>query len=191
MPAPLWLPLAVPRALRAGRIEVFHGTNHMAPPLAPVPTVITVHDLSALWMPAHHTWRNRLLTVPQMLLSLHRAARLIAVSSCTARDLAGLPGVDPSRIRVIPEAPAPELKPPTPDAVKDLVRRLSLPRTFLLYLGDLAAALRSLLDDEELRARLRAAGPVRARRFSWERTAHETLAVYREAAAQQGWGVRR
>ena len=314
MPAPLWLPLAVPRALRAGRIDVFHGTNHMAPPLAPVPTVITVHDLSALWMPEHHTWRNRLLTVPQMLLSLHRAARLIAVSSSTARDLAGLPGVDPSRICVIPEAPAPELKPPSPDAVKDLVRRLSLPRTFVLYLGaleprknvaslvralgllraagdgrtqlviagaegwrnedvhrevrrrgledvvhfvgyvapgdlpalfgaatafvypslfegfglppleamacgtpvvcsntsslpevvgdaallvdprsdgDLAAALRNLLDDEELRARLRAAGAARARLFSWERTARETLAVYREAAAQQGWDVRR
>ena len=56
--------------------------------------------------------------------------------------------------------------------------------------GDLAAALRSLLDDEELRARLRAAGPARARLFSWERTARETLAVYREAATQQGRGGR-
>ena len=46
MPAPLWLPLAVPRALAAGRIDVFHGTNHMAPPFAPVPTVVTVHDLT-------------------------------------------------------------------------------------------------------------------------------------------------
>src|SRR5256714_7743953 len=131
MPAPLWLPLAVPRALRAGRIDVFHGTNHMAPPLAPVPTVITVHDLSALSLPEHHTWRNRLLTVPQMLLSLRRAARLVTDASCTARDLAGLPGVDPSRIRVIPLAPAPELTPPTPDAVKGLGRRVSLPPTLV------------------------------------------------------------
>jgi hypothetical protein len=51
MPGPLWLPLAVPRALAAGRIDVFHGTNHMAPPFAPVPTVVTVHDLTALTMP--------------------------------------------------------------------------------------------------------------------------------------------
>jgi len=57
--------------------------------------------------------------------------------------------------------------------------------------GDLATALRSLLDDEELRTKLRAAGPAHARLFSWERTARETLAVYREAAAQQGWGARR
>src|SRR5579875_1784967 len=33
MPAPLWLPLAVPRALQAGQVDVFHGTNHMIPPI--------------------------------------------------------------------------------------------------------------------------------------------------------------
>ncbi len=137
MPAPLWLPLAVPRALRAGRIDVFHGTNHMAPVLAGVPTVVTVHDLSALTMPEYHTWRNRLLTVPQMLLSLRRAARLIAVSAYTAGELARLPGVDPARIRVVHEAPAPGLQPATPQAVAALRDRLGLPERFLLFLGAL------------------------------------------------------
>jgi hypothetical protein len=47
MPAPLWLPLAVPRALHAGRVDLFHGTNHMAPPLSATPTVVTIHDLGA------------------------------------------------------------------------------------------------------------------------------------------------
>lgn len=307
MPAALWLPLAVPRAIRAGRVDVFHGTNHMAPPFTTVPTVITVHDLSALSMPGLHTWRNRLLTVPQMLLSLRRAARLIAVSTATARDLALLPGIDAARIRVVPEAPAPGLAPATPAAIGDVVRRLNLSQSFLLYLGtleprknvvtlvravarlraggdesvrlviagaegwrnddvgreveqlglqsvvqfagyvptdelpalygaatafvypslfegfglppleamacgtpvvcsntsslpevvgdaaltvdprstgDLARALRRVLDDEQLRAHLHEAGFARARLFTWERTARETLAIYREAA---GW----
>lgn len=48
--------------------------------------------------------------------------------------------------------------------------------------ADLAAALRSVLDDEGLRARLRAAGPVRAAEFTWERTADLTVAAYREVA---------
>jgi glycosyltransferase involved in cell wall biosynthesis len=312
MPAPLWLPAAVPRALRSGRVDLFHGTNHMAPPLASVPTVITVHDLSALTMPRHHTWRNRLLTVPQMLLSLHRARRLIADSRYTAGELAHVPGIDPERIRVVPLAPAPHLAPASPDDISELKRRLDLPPTFFLFLGaleprknvvtlikalarlradgddgarlviagaegwrnaavheevralglgeavrfagyvapedlpalfgaatafvypslfegfglppleamvcgapvicsnvsslpevvgaaallidplstdDLAAALRRLLDDADLRARLRTAGLARAALFSWQRTARETLRVYHEALGERGRGA--
>jgi glycosyltransferase involved in cell wall biosynthesis len=47
----------------------------------------------------------------------------------------------------------------------------------------LAEALGTLLADAGLRARLREAGLARAVRFSWERTAAETLAVYRAAVA--------
>lgn len=46
----------------------------------------------------------------------------------------------------------------------------------------LAEALERLLGDPALRERLRLAGLVRAAQFSWERTARETLAVYRAAA---------
>ncbi len=308
MPAPLWLPLAVPRALLAGHVDVFHGPNHMAPPWSPVPTVITAHDLSALTMGGLHTWRNRLLTVPQMLLSLRRAERLIAVSRATASDLLRLPGIDAERVRVIYEAAAPGLTPATPEQVRALSHRLALPETFFLFLGaleprknvvtlvralaelyaagdhraklviagaegwrnddvydevkkrglerdirfagyipaedlpalygaatafvypslfegfglppleamacgtpvicsntsslpevvgdaaitvdpldtsDLAAALRTALDDADLRARLSHAGLQRAALFSWERTARETLEVYREAAGER------
>ena len=45
----------------------------------------------------------------------------------------------------------------------------------------LAAALLRLLEDEVLRADLRARGPARAAGFTWEQAAHQTLAVYREA----------
>ena len=47
--------------------------------------------------------------------------------------------------------------------------------------GPLADALARLLDDAGLRERLREAGLRRARAFSWERAAAETLAVYRAA----------
>jgi glycosyltransferase involved in cell wall biosynthesis len=43
----------------------------------------------------------------------------------------------------------------------------------------IATAIRRLLGDRALAARLRAAGPARAASFSWERTAEQTLAVYR------------
>ncbi len=54
----------------------------------------------------------------------------------------------------------------------------------------LAAALSRVLDDLALRERLSRAGRERAARFTWERTAAATVAVYREAlqhfASHQG-----
>ena len=44
------------------------------------------------------------------------------------------------------------------------------------------AALERIVSDEELRRRLAAAGPERAREFSWERTAKLTLAALRDAS---------
>jgi glycosyltransferase involved in cell wall biosynthesis len=48
----------------------------------------------------------------------------------------------------------------------------------------LSLALEALLADPAERARLRAAGQARAAEFSWERTARETLAVYRRLARE-------
>jgi alpha-1,3-rhamnosyl/mannosyltransferase len=48
----------------------------------------------------------------------------------------------------------------------------------------IAAGLTRLLADHELRANLRAAGPRRARLFSWNKTAEATLAVYERFAAK-------
>ena len=48
--------------------------------------------------------------------------------------------------------------------------------------GELADALRRLAADGALRDRLREAGPLHARRFTWERTASATLEAYRAAA---------
>jgi glycosyltransferase involved in cell wall biosynthesis len=47
----------------------------------------------------------------------------------------------------------------------------------------IANALERVLGDDGLRATLRQGGLARAARFSWERTAAQTLAVYRQAAA--------
>ena len=45
---------------------------------------------------------------------------------------------------------------------------------------DIARGLREVLLDEDRRSRLAAAGPERARRFHWDRTARDVLSVYRE-----------
>jgi glycosyltransferase involved in cell wall biosynthesis len=47
----------------------------------------------------------------------------------------------------------------------------------------IADGIRSVLDDESLASKLSEAGPGRAARFTWERTADELVKVYREVAA--------
>jgi alpha-1,3-rhamnosyl/mannosyltransferase len=46
---------------------------------------------------------------------------------------------------------------------------------------DIASGLMSLIADERLRASARARGLARARRFSWEACARQTLSVYEDA----------
>jgi glycosyltransferase involved in cell wall biosynthesis len=48
--------------------------------------------------------------------------------------------------------------------------------------GSIASGLARVVSDEPLRARLRAAGPVQARKFTWERAAQSVLACYQRAA---------
>jgi len=48
--------------------------------------------------------------------------------------------------------------------------------------GALAAAIAELAADEHRRAMLAQAGQVRARTFTWERTARDTVEVYRTVA---------
>jgi glycosyltransferase involved in cell wall biosynthesis len=55
-----------------------------------------------------------------------------------------------------------------------------------LDVAGLTSAIARGLSDEALREKLRLAGPQRARLFTWERCARETLAVYEEALAGVG-----
>ncbi len=54
--------------------------------------------------------------------------------------------------------------------------------------SEIATALRRLLDEPELAARLRALGLVRAREFTWQRTARLTLESYARAVGSTGPG---
>lgn len=57
--------------------------------------------------------------------------------------------------------------------------------------SEIRDALRRVLDDDRLRSELVERGRRRAASFSWQRTAHETLAVYRRAIDQRARGGRR
>lgn len=135
-PAKLWFEqVALPHAARRARIDLLH-VPYLAPPLcSPVPTVVTVHDLITLLLPAYRgNWRKRAYTWLDIQ-ATRRAAALIAVSEYTRRDIIRYLGFPAGRIYVTYEAAA-GLGPASPAAIADARRRYGLPARFVLYLGD-------------------------------------------------------
>jgi glycosyltransferase involved in cell wall biosynthesis len=95
----LWYP-----RLRVDGVDVLHCPTFRGPFSSRVPLVVTVHDLAVLRHPA---WFNRWtrtyshVAVPRV---VRAAARLIAVSEHTRRELIELLGVPAAKIRVVPNA---------------------------------------------------------------------------------------
>jgi glycosyltransferase involved in cell wall biosynthesis len=94
--------LETPRLLREVRADLYHGLAFVAPLRSPCPTVITVHDLSFITRPQTHKLMNRTYLSILTRLSCRRAARVIAVSEWTKRDVVSLLGIAPERVDVIP-----------------------------------------------------------------------------------------
>ncbi|MHA1568037.1 MAG: glycosyltransferase family 4 protein [Alphaproteobacteria bacterium] len=132
-----WLQWQCPGLLRREGVEVFHGTNFLAPLRSPCPTVLTVHDLSSLLFPRLHTRRNNLV---QRLLprAVKRARLVIAISENTKRDLIEHLRVPPEKIRLVYNAPAENFGPAVDEAYQQaVIKRLSLPERYFLFVGTL------------------------------------------------------
>jgi glycosyltransferase involved in cell wall biosynthesis len=97
-----WYLAALPWLAR--RADVLHCPTHRAPVRSPVPLVVTFHDLGVLRHPkAFNAWSRNYgrALLPRV---ARAAARIIAVSEFTARELVDLLGVPREKIRVIPNA---------------------------------------------------------------------------------------
>jgi glycosyltransferase involved in cell wall biosynthesis len=93
--------------LAAHGADVLHCPTYRAPVAAPVPLVVTVHDLAVLRHPeTFHAWSRRYgrAVLPRV---ARAAQRLIAVSEFTAQEVVDLLGVSAGKIRVIPNAVGP------------------------------------------------------------------------------------
>jgi glycosyltransferase involved in cell wall biosynthesis len=105
----LWYPLVLPRRTRES--DVLHCPTFRGPAKSKKPLVVTVHDLAVLRHPeAFNRWSRTYsrVAVPRV---VRAAARLIAVSEFTKRELVELLRVDESRVRVVPNAVAPVFAP--------------------------------------------------------------------------------
>jgi glycosyltransferase involved in cell wall biosynthesis len=99
-----WYPAALPLLARRERVGVLHCPGFRAPVRAPMPVVVTVHDLAVLRYPEVFPRWSRTYSRATLRPILHNAARVIAVSELTKRDVVELLGVHEERVRVVPNA---------------------------------------------------------------------------------------
>ena len=133
----LWEQLVLPRAARQIRAEVLHATAFVAPVRRPCPTVVTIYDLSFALFPQYFHGFNQTYLRIGTRWSAQRAARVIAISDHTRRDVHRLYGVPLERIDVAYPGVDESLRPVEPAAIRRFRREKNLPEKFLLFLGTL------------------------------------------------------
>ncbi|BCX05679.1 MAG: glycosyl transferase family 1 [Candidatus Roseilinea sp.] len=127
-----------PRVLRRLEADLYHGLGFVAPLRAPCPTVVTVFDLSFATQPGTHKPMNRIYLSLFTRWSCRRAARVIAISEWTKRDVAQHFGVAPDKIDAIPLGVDHDLfKPQPPEAVAAFRTQQGIGDHAVLYLGSL------------------------------------------------------
>jgi glycosyltransferase involved in cell wall biosynthesis len=110
-----WLPFG------ARGLDLLHCTTYHAPLRSRIPVVATVHDLAVLREPGHFRPWTRLHAAAWLKPALRAAARVIAVSEFTKREVVELAGVPADRIRVVPNGADPAFAAEGPAAEGDYV----------------------------------------------------------------------
>jgi glycosyltransferase involved in cell wall biosynthesis len=121
------------------RFDLYHALAFIAPilPYRP-PTVVTVYDLSFVHFPGVLSTSRRAYLRTLTRYTVRRAARVIAISESTARDVVEVMGIPAERVVVAP--PGVDLnrfQPLQDDEIRVFKAAHELPQDFWLFLGTL------------------------------------------------------
>lgn len=118
-------------------LDVIHAPVNVTPAITGVPRVVTVHDLAFHLFPEQYPGAKQRYLRVMTRFSVRRAARVIAVSEATRRDVIRIYGVDPSRVVTVPNGVGPEFQTLPEDDVHAFRQEKGLPDDFVLFLGTL------------------------------------------------------
>ena len=116
------------------RYDVYHEPNFIPLPTE-LPTVATIHDLSAVLHPEWHSPERIRHFDKHFRRGLERCHHLLAVSESARQEILRTLGVAPQRVTCVHNGVRPGLRPLPPAAVRQVLERLGLPSRYLLYLG--------------------------------------------------------
>lgn len=115
------IPLTLSAELRKNPVDVLH-VQFTAPPFAPCPVVVSIHDLSFEHLPETFNRRSR----AQLRLTVRRTARkashILALSEHAKADIVATYGIPPARVTTIPLAAGDRFRPITDERELQRVR---------------------------------------------------------------------
>jgi glycosyltransferase involved in cell wall biosynthesis len=135
VPSYIRIPYVYPKLLKADGARLLH-VQYVAPPSAPCPSVVTVHDVSYKVYPKFFSPRVRLITALLVGPSMRRAAKVITLSESTKRDIMRFYKLPAHKVMVTPAAAGPQFRPQTEAEVNRVRERYGLSGQYLLAVGD-------------------------------------------------------
>ena len=134
----VWEQFTGPAAARKAGIDLFH-VPYFAPPLFPrTPTVVTIHDVIPLRLPAYQAGTMVKAYMRLVAHAAHNATLIITVSQHARRDMMDALHLPAEHIRVTYEAAGDEYKPITdPPLLAQARARYGVGERYIFYLGGL------------------------------------------------------
>jgi glycosyltransferase involved in cell wall biosynthesis len=128
--------LAFPGFLKSLNASLYHIPLNSVAWAMPRPYVVTIHDMSSLLFPQRRDFRYSL-HQQRYRRGVARAARVIAVSNATRRDLEAVLRISAERLSTIYSAPDPAFTSvrDDPDQQRQILDRYSISYPYILYAG--------------------------------------------------------
>lgn len=130
-----WEQIVIPRVAWELKADLLH-VPYWAPPVrTPIPTVVTIHDLIPLVLPAYRGNAMARLYTSFVAAATPRATLLLTDSEASRRDILSNLPVDPKRVQVIPLAVDNSFSPKANDDDQSIRHGWGINDGYLLYLG--------------------------------------------------------
>jgi glycosyltransferase involved in cell wall biosynthesis len=131
------IPLTLGAELRKNPVDVLH-VQFTAPPLAPCPVVVSIHDLSFEHLPETFKWRSRTQLRLTVRRSARQAAQVLALSEYARSDIINTYGISPDKVTAIPLAAPAHFAPVTDDREFQRVRQTyGIQSDYILSVGSI------------------------------------------------------
>src|SRR3989338_8198354 len=136
-PKKLWTQFALPlHLIFTKKPNVFFSTAHYLPRFCPVPTVVTIHDLSFLHYPEMFRKSDLYQLKIGSKYSINKATHIIAVSQTTKDDIVRNYKVDPTKITVTYEGyDKNRFKPQSKGEVKKIKEVYKIKGDYIIFAG--------------------------------------------------------
>ena len=133
-----WRDAFVPLWLARHKVDVMWAPEGVLPYWAPVPTVVTIHDLASLRFPGIKSEAHVRRVRTEVARSARRATRVIAISQTTVDDIEEQFDLGTEAVRVVPNGVDDEFTPGDREAARSAVRdRWGVEAPFVLHVGAL------------------------------------------------------